>query len=96
MSETPKGVVAVFVGPDGRQIASVSDFNQNGYGGFSLEEAQTSRVKDSIASAVADMLCSSAFTKHLDNYRKREVLSQMQTRDGYHLHIIPIGHPPTT
>lgn len=90
--QTPKGVVAIFVGPDGRCIASVSDFRHDGYGGYTMQEAQTHRARDAIARAVADALASSEFTKHIDNYHKREVLSQMERQDGYRLHIVPVGH----
>jgi hypothetical protein len=90
----PKGVVAVFVGPDGHAVANAADFDYSGYGGFSLEEAQIIRVKDAIARKVAEAFASTEFTKHLDRYRLQEVLRQMQDRDGYKLHIIGIGHEP--
>lgn len=90
--EVPKGVVAVFVGPDGREIASVADFDLGGYGGHTLLQSQTVRVRSEIAIKVADALASSEFTKHIDNYAKRQVLAEMERRDGYRLHIIPVGH----
>lgn len=91
-TDTPQGVVGIFVGPDGRCIASVSDFDHHGYGGYTQQEAQTHRVRDAIARAVADALASSEFTKHIDNYHKREVLSAMERNDGYRLHVVPVGY----
>lgn len=92
--QIPKGVVAVFVGPDGREVASASDFNQSGYGGHTLQESQTVRIRDAIANRVADALASTDFTKHIDLYHKREVLRSMERTAGYRLHIIPIGYDP--
>jgi len=37
--ETPDGVVALFIGKDGRVLASANNFNHGRYGGFSLQEA---------------------------------------------------------
>jgi hypothetical protein len=88
----PKGVVAVFVGPTGQCIASVSDFERSGYGGYSLKDSQTVRVKDEIGRQVAEAFASSEFTKHLDRYNVQKVLSAMQSNDGYKLHIISVGH----
>lgn len=88
----PKGVVAVFIGPGGHCIASASDFHLDGFGGFSLLEAQTIRVKEAIGFRVAEALASNDFAKHLDRYQIATVLRQMEERDGYALHIIPVGH----
>lgn len=92
MTEVPKGVVAVFVGPDGREIASVCDFDQSGYGGYTMQEAQTHRIRDAVARAVAEQLCSSEFTKHIDGYQRQKVMQAMIDRGGYRLHIIPVGY----
>lgn len=91
-SKTPCGVVAVFVGPDGREIVSVSDFSLDGYGGFSAKEAQEHRVKDAISARVIQAFCSDAVGKHIDRYRASEILREMQREDGFKLHLIPIGH----
>jgi hypothetical protein len=88
----PQGVVAVFVGPTGQCIASVSDFERSGYGGYSLQQSQTVRVKDAIGRKVAEAFASSEFTKHLDRYNVQRVLEAMQQNDGYKLHIISVGH----
>lgn len=90
--QPPKGVVAVFVGPDGRCVASVSDFDYSGYGGFSLQQSQEVRVQDAIARKVANALCSSDFTRHMETHDMKRVMRQMIDRDGYKLHIIPVGH----
>lgn len=87
-----KGVVAVFVGPDGREIASVSDFSTDGYGGFTMRQAQEHRIRYAVADAVAERFASTEFTKHLDNYQRRQVLDAMTRDGGYKLHIIPIGY----
>jgi hypothetical protein len=90
--EKPKGVVAVLVGPDGRAVASASDFDLSGYGGYSLEEGQTHRIRDAIAHRVAEAMASSDFTKNMSTYERRKVVEAMIAKDGYRLHIIPIGH----
>lgn len=89
----PQGVVAVFVGPDGHQVAAVADFDQSGYGGFSLHEAQTLRIKDAIASEVARRFCSDDYIKHLDRYKRSEVINAMVRNDGYHLHCAAAPKP---
>jgi hypothetical protein len=96
MSETPKGIVAVFVGPDGHCVASVSDFDTSGYGGYTMREAQEHRIRDAIATAVANALASNDFTKHIDVYHKREVLRAMERTAGYHLHLVPVGYEEPT
>lgn len=77
-TDTPQGVVGIFVGPDGRCIASVSDFDHHGYGGYTQQEAQTHRVRDAIARAVADALASSEFTKHIDKMERDEADKRMR------------------
>jgi hypothetical protein len=88
----PKGVVAVFVGSDGHAVASCADFDQSGYGGYTMQEAQTHRIRETIARRVAEAFASTEFTKHLDTYKVRCVIDQMIARDGYFLHIIPVGY----
>lgn len=50
MSEVRKiqGVCGVVTAPDGAVVATHSDFERQGYGGFTLQEAQTIRVKDGL------------------------------------------------
>ena len=87
----PRGVVAVLTFPAGGFVCSVSDFQQDGYGGCSLQEAQTIRVKRLLARAAIDTLCSEYVSKAINNYRCEEIVSEM-VRQGFRLAIVPIGY----
>ena len=88
----PCGVVALFIGKDGRVIANVSDFNTSGYGGFSLQQAQEIRVKSSLAHEVLEKLSSPLICAAVDTYDAKKIMDNMCSRCGCRVEIVSVGH----
>jgi hypothetical protein len=88
---TPFGVVAIFIDKEGDVVASVSDFKQDGYGGFSLFEAQKIRVERKIATAVMGAYCSAVILDALDDEDCRRIVRRL-VQKGARISIVPIGH----
>jgi len=86
--ESPAGVVGVYVDREGRVIASVSDFDQSGYGGFTLLESQERRAKPKLERAVVDAYCSHVVFNALDAYDFTEIVSKLSGM----MTFIPVGH----
>jgi hypothetical protein len=86
------GASALFIGKDGRVIASVSDFNTSGYGGFSLRQAQEMRVKRSLAHEVMDKLSSPLICEAIDTYDAEKIVNSMCSRCGCRVEIGSVGH----
>lgn len=91
-SKTPNGVVGVLTGPDGYVWASVSDFDSSGYGGFSLQEAQTRRVKQALALKFLDSTCNDIVVSVLDPHRCEEIVWALCSKKGFKRTIIPVGY----
>jgi hypothetical protein len=87
-SETvPPGVIAVYV-HEGRVVAHAADFNRSTPGGFTVREAQESRVHMSLAHAVVRECCSRLVSDNLDSYECERILNKLPGK----AHLIPIGH----
>jgi hypothetical protein len=92
MSKTPKGIVATFTDSTGHVVASVSDFDRSGYGGFTLQEAQRYRVRRKLAYAVLNAYCSPVIVKALSEYDCRAIIDKLTRESGFTETIIPIGY----
>lgn len=88
--EALKGVVGIYTDPDGHVIASVSEFETHGYGGFTLLQAQEHRAHQALARAVVQAYASERLWKALDG-RCSEILNRL-CRDGGKATFIPVGH----
>lgn len=88
---SPSGVVALFIGKDGRVLANTSDFNTSRYGGFSLRQAQEMRVKRSLAHEVLDKLSSPLICEAIDTYDAEKIMNSMCSRCGCHVEIVAVG-----
>lgn len=86
-----KGVVAVFVSDHGATAVS-ADFDNSGYGGFSLKEAQEMRAKKSMVMAVVDMYCSPDFARAIDSYAAQEIVRKLCAEHKCKIEISYIGH----
>ena len=84
------GVVAIYTSKEGAVIASVSDFDRSGYGGFSLLEGQTMRAKRALSHAVIHAYCSEVLSRVMETYDCERLLDRM-VRDGAHITIVPVG-----
>lgn len=90
MSKTtePRGCVGVYTDAEGRVIASVSDFDLSGYGGFSLYEGQKVRAQWRLAVAIVDAYCSNVITRALDTYDCEQIVRKLKGK----MTFIPVGH----
>jgi hypothetical protein len=87
MSEQiPTGMSAIFIA-DGRVIAHVTDFARDTYGGFTLAESQTHRVRDKLAMAVVKELSSPLLYENLSGYDCHHILERIPGK----VHVLPIG-----
>jgi hypothetical protein len=89
----PKGLVGIYTDADGRVIASVSDFDDSGYGGFSLQEAQRFRCKTKLARAVMQAYCSDRVLAVFETYDCEQILNKM-VRNGGRATYLPVGWEP--
>jgi hypothetical protein len=80
-----------FIAPGGRVVASVSDFDRSGYGGFSLAEGQRHRCRNKLARAVVQETCSFAISDALELYDCGQIIERMEHK-GYRAHTVYIGH----
>jgi hypothetical protein len=86
------GVVVVLIAPDGRMVVSVSDFNRSGYGGFTLQEAQTMRAKEALARTAIRAFCNDDLADVIDRYRAEEIIRALCDKKKYRVEMIVIGH----
>lgn len=87
-----KGVVMIFTNETGRAIANAADFATDGYGGFTLLEAQRLRARGALAGAVAEAYASPDFTRALSSHQLRDVLSRLENAHGCKITEVVIGH----
>lgn len=88
---TPKGVVAVLVGPDGRELANAADFSPSGPAGFSAREFQEMQAKRALALAAVAGLSSPTMANALDAYLAEQIMRAMCNR-GCRVMVLPVGH----
>ena len=92
MSEHPKGIVCLITDKNGREMAAATDFDTSGYGGFTLQEAQTIRAKDAVYRKLIHNLCSADMANAIGSHYSQQIFQQMQHTAGYTLHTIKIGY----
>lgn len=85
--EIPKGVSAIFV-VDGRVIAHASDFNRSTPGGYTLQEAQELRARQSLARAVVRELSSRLLCDSLDVYDCERIIHKLPGK----IHLLTHGY----
>lgn len=95
----PKGVVAVLVAKDGREIANAIDFSSDSFGGFSQKLIQEKRAQISLAVKTINELASPLLSKSISDYDAERILQKM-CDNGCRVIIVPIGYedapPPGT
>ena len=89
----PQGVLVIVHWPDGDVLASISDFDRSGYGGFTLFEAQRMRAKDAAKREAIRKLCHDDVAFSIDSYRASEIIADLINKKGYSLTVVPIGYP---
>lgn len=88
----PQGVIQMLIGSDGRVVAHVADFNLDGYGGFTIEEAQRVRCRRALAFAVIEAFASPVLTRAISGYHADHIVDSLVKKQGYRKHEIVIGH----
>ena len=91
MSEA-KGVVAILTGPDGYVWASVTDFDRQSYGGYTLQDAQEMRAKKQLAYEFMRATCSDIVLSVIESYRCEEIVTDLIRQKGFKRTILKVGH----
>ena len=88
----PCGVLAVMTRSDGHVIATASDFNRSGYGGFKLWEAQRMRAKEAVMRNTVRAYCSEPLVEALNSYLMDQIAEAMQ-RKNHKITFHAVGYP---
>lgn len=86
-----QGICGVVTAPDGRIVATHSDFERQGYGGFSLQEAQTIRVRDGLKRAFLRAFMFEGLIRNSSGYFCDQFW-QNAHEHGYRIETFPIGY----
>lgn len=87
----PRGVVAILVGNDGRQIATSTEFCRAAPAGFSLREFQEIQARRCLAMATMRELSSPRLADHIDLHTAEQIVGAM-CRAGCSVVIVPVGY----
>ncbi|MDB5606693.1 MAG: hypothetical protein JWP25_3593 [Bradyrhizobium sp.] len=88
----PQGIIAIMTSPDGDVIATATDFNRSGYGGYKLWEAQAMRAKDQVKWATVRAYCSPVVSDALDSYLMGQVADRLCSK-GHKITLRAVGYP---
>ena len=88
-----RGVVAVLTSQQHGVVVSVSDFDESGYGGFTLREAQEHRARRGLAFAMVRAYCSNVILDVMDPYDCEQMLRKLERKGSHKVTLIPVGHP---
>ena len=91
--QSPDGVIAILIAADGRVMATASDFDRAGYGGYKLYQAQRLRARKMLAINFARAYCSPAYLEGAETYDLEKVVSSLVQKGKAREHIELIGHP---
>lgn len=86
------GICGVVTTPNGHVVATYSDFERQGYGGFTLQEAQTIRVRDGLKRAFLHAFVYSDLTSKTSSYFCEQFWENAREH-GYRMETFPIGYP---
>ena len=86
-----QGVCGVVTAPDGHVVATYCDFARQGYGGFSLQEAQTIRVRDGLKRTFFRTFLFEKLTSKSSSYFCDQFWENGQAH-GYRMETFPIGY----
>lgn len=87
-----KGVLAIFIDPEGNVIASAADFDGTVSAGFTLAEAQEYRAKRALTREVLHAYCSDRIVPRISDHLAVQVVENL-IRSGWKRQIVAIGHP---
>jgi hypothetical protein len=87
----PKGVVAVLMAPDGRELANAAEFGGGAPAGFSRQDFQESIARRSLALATMRALASPIMSDAIEMYTADGIVRAMCSR-GCRVVIVQIGY----
>ena len=87
----PKGVVAVLVAPDGRELANAAEFGGGAPAGFSRQDFQESIARRSLALATMRALASPLLSDAIEVHTADGIMRAMCNK-GCRVVIIPVGY----
>lgn len=90
---SPKGVIAIVTNAHGDVIATHADFDQSGYGGFKLWQAQKMRAGKFVAWATIKAYASPALTDSLDSYDLEMCFEALIGKGGHKRIYKSVGWP---
>lgn len=88
----PPGCLGIYTDEEGRIIASVSDFDRSGYGGFTLYQGQRIRAEKALAHEIVRAYCSDVVARSLDTYGCEQIVRKLKGK----MTFIPVGHTDET
>ncbi|BCH20155.1 hypothetical protein [Mesorhizobium sp. L-2-11] len=91
MTVKHQGVCGVVTAPDGHVVATHADFERQGYGGFSLKEAQTIRVREGLKRAFLRAFLFQGLTSKTSGYFCDQFWENA-AEHGYRMETFPIGY----
>jgi hypothetical protein len=86
------GVVMLVISKSGTVLASVSDFDTSGYGGFTLEEAQTIRANRALAYEYLRAVAHPHLAEAVRPMDAERILKDVCDKHGYKIIKRVIGH----
>lgn len=89
------GVVAIMTDDKGSVIATATDFDRSGYGGYSLAEAQEMRAKDAVGFATINALCSDVVVSVMDRYEVDKIMQALIRKKNWKRTILHVDDTPS-
>lgn len=87
----PKGVIAVLLDPNGRELANAAEFGSGGPVGLSLHDFQESLARRSLALATMRAMASPILSAAIDIDAADAIVRAMCNR-GCRVFIVPVGY----
>ena len=91
MSDIPRGVVAIFIAPNGFEGGVSYDFDQTAAGGMTLEMTQQHRAKIPLYRRIVANYASPVLAENIENYTAERIVKDMISKGG-RIEYISIGH----
>ncbi|MDR3495345.1 MAG: hypothetical protein P4L82_12160 [Ancalomicrobiaceae bacterium] len=86
------GVVALLTAPDGRVLATASNFDPSGYGGFKLHEAQKIRARDAMRREFFALFCHRDVAGAIESYHADTIIRSICDQKKYREQFVIVGH----
>lgn len=90
----PQGIIAIMTNATGEVIATATDFERQGYGGFKLWEAQKQRAGQQVKWATVRAYCSIVVVNAITSYVSTQIADELcqKGRGGHKITYRAIGY----